>query len=86
MSTTQKPLLSLEQAAAYLSITPRHVRQLHQSRQLAAVKVGRLVRFSEEDLSAYIDRQRVDAVVAPSPVRVTRPLAVKKVAKSGGAK
>jgi excisionase family DNA binding protein len=69
---TQKPLFDVEQAAIALSVTPRHVRRLWQLRQLAGIKVGRLVRFSEEDLEAYIARQRVEAIAQRPSVRRVR--------------
>jgi excisionase family DNA binding protein len=54
--------MDYEAAAAYLSTTPRHVRQLWQRREIAAVKVGRLVRFTTEDLDAYVRAQRQPAI------------------------
>ena len=54
-------LLDYEEAAAYLSTTPRHVRELWARRQLAAVKVGRCVRFTKGDLDAFIAANRVGA-------------------------
>jgi len=55
-------LLDADAAAAFLSISPRHVRRLWQERRLAAVKVGKAVRFREADLIDFIERQRVEAV------------------------
>lgn len=55
-------LLDEAGAGIYLGTTPRHIRALWQRREIAAVKVGRLVRFRPEDLDAYIARQRVEAV------------------------
>lgn len=55
-------LVDDEGAAIYLGTTPRHVRKLWAERRLAAVKVGRLVRFRREDLDAFVDAHRVDAV------------------------
>lgn len=52
-------LLDYDEAARYLSTTPRHVRKLWQSRRLAAVKVGRCVRFLATDLDAFIAANRV---------------------------
>jgi excisionase family DNA binding protein len=52
-------LLDYEEAARYLSTTPRHVRKLWQSRRLAAVKVGRCVRFQVADLDVFIAANRV---------------------------
>jgi excisionase family DNA binding protein len=51
-----------EGAAAFLSTSPRHIRRLWQERRLAGVKIGRAVRFTEADLLAYVERQRVEAV------------------------
>lgn len=55
-------LLDTTQAAAYMGTTPRHIRELWVRRELAAVRVGRLIRFAVVDLDAYIARQRVEAV------------------------
>jgi excisionase family DNA binding protein len=55
-------LLDYEAAARYLCTTPRHVRELWAKRQLAAVKVGRCVRFTKRDLDAFIVANRVSAV------------------------
>ena len=38
------------------------VRKLVQERELASVKVGRLVRIEPQAIDAYIARRRVDAV------------------------
>ncbi len=56
-------LLDEQEAANYLSTSPRHVRELWSRRELAGVKVGRLVRFRVEDIDAYIAGHRV----APTP-------------------
>lgn len=55
-------LLDYEAAARYLGTTPRHVRELWAKRYLAAVKVGRRVRFRIADLDAFIAAHRVPAV------------------------
>jgi excisionase family DNA binding protein len=55
-------LLDYEAAAIYLCTTPRHVRELWARRQLAAIKVGRSVRFRRTDLEAFISANRVKAV------------------------
>lgn len=55
-------LLDYEAAAGYLCTTPRHVRELWAKRQLAAIKVGRCVRFSKSDLEAFITSRRVNAM------------------------
>jgi excisionase family DNA binding protein len=55
-------LLNTEEAAAYLGTSPRHVRKLWSERKLAAVLVGRLVRFDRGDLDAYVTSRRIEAV------------------------
>jgi len=49
-------------AANYLHDTPRHVRSLWERRELAAVRIGRKIRFDPADLDRYIDSQRVKAL------------------------
>jgi excisionase family DNA binding protein len=53
-------LLTLEEAAERLNITPRHVRRLVFERRIAYRKVGRFVRFHPDDLAEYIAAQRVE--------------------------
>jgi excisionase family DNA binding protein len=55
-------LLDLAGAAAYLNDSPRHVRSLWEHRQIAAVRIGRKVRFDPRDLDRYIESQRVEAI------------------------
>jgi excisionase family DNA binding protein len=55
-------LLDYESAARYLCTTTRQVRELWARRELAAVKVGRSVRFTKADLDAFIAANRVRAV------------------------
>lgn len=55
-------LMDYEAAARYLCTTPRHVRELWAKRYLAAIKVGRHVRFTRADLDAFINARRVDAL------------------------
>ena len=51
-------LLDYEAAARYLCTTARHVRELWARRELAAIKVGRSVRFTKADLDAFIEARR----------------------------
>jgi len=44
-----------ESAAAFLGITVRLLRELVETRRIASVKVGRLVRFRQCDLDAYVE-------------------------------
>ena len=55
-------LLDYSSAATVLGTTERHVRELWACRRIGAVKIGRLVRFRQEDLQAYIDAHFVPPV------------------------
>ena len=55
-------LLDWEAAAERLGITPRHLRALRERREIPIVKVGRLVRFDPDDLDAYAETQRQEAI------------------------
>lgn len=55
-------LLDWARSAERLGITERHLRLLWQRREIAAIKVGRAVRFDPIDLDAYIQAHRVEAV------------------------
>lgn len=61
MNTAER-LLDYAAAATYLCTTERHVRKLWETRQIAAIKVGGLIRFDPCDLDAYIGSRRVEAV------------------------
>lgn len=51
-------LLTLDEVAARLGTTNRHVRNLQYLHGLPTVKVGHLVRVDETDLDAWIDARR----------------------------
>lgn len=50
------PLLSLEDAARHLGVSPSWVRQRVRERDIPYVRLGRLLRFRPEDLEAWLDR------------------------------
>ena len=52
-------LLTIEEAAERLSVSPRNIRHQIYLRRLPIVKVGRLVRIDERDLEAFIESSRV---------------------------
>ena len=55
-------LLSIDEAAEVLGVTPRMIRRLTASRRLPFVKVGRLVRFREADIGRSVDESTVPAL------------------------
>ena len=61
-------LLTLERAAETLAISARTVRRLIDAGELAPVRIGRSVRLSAADLTAYIDRQMTGSNIVPGVV------------------
>ena len=57
-SATVPNLLTTEQAAEYLSVSVRTVKQLMSSGRLAYVKIGRATRLDPADLDAFIAQNR----------------------------
>jgi excisionase family DNA binding protein len=54
-------LLTLDQVAERLGVRARFVRRLVAERRITFHKVGRYVRFSEDDIAAYLAAARVEA-------------------------
>lgn len=64
MTTTTKienpdPLLTIEEAADYLRTTERWMRRSIDENRIPRTKVGRLVRFRQSALDAYLDANTV---------------------------
>jgi len=53
-----RKLLTVEVAARYLSISARHLWAITDRGDLTSIKVGNCVRYSVEDLDAYIASSR----------------------------
>jgi excisionase family DNA binding protein len=53
-------LLTLDQAADYLNVTPRFMRRLVAERRIAFMKVGKFVRFATADLDGFAQQGRVE--------------------------
>lgn len=51
-------LLTIQQVADYLNVSPRTVRRLVAARRLPVVRFGRMVRFREQDLARKIEARR----------------------------
>ena len=52
-------LLSIEELAARLGITVRHVRRLVAEKRVPYYKVGRLVRFDPAEIAQWLESRRV---------------------------
>jgi len=57
-----EPLLDSPAAAEVLGITERGLRKHVVDRTIPFVRVGRLIRFKPEDLRAWVDDNRTEAV------------------------
>jgi excisionase family DNA binding protein len=53
-------LLTEDEVADQLAITPRHVRELRYAGELPGVLVGRSVRYEQAEIAAFIERNRVN--------------------------
>lgn len=58
--STPSPLLTIDEAATYLSVTPRFVRRLLDERRIPKVKLGKFVRLHRDDLDAFIAAGRTE--------------------------
>ena len=52
-------LMGMDVAARYLHISERLLRKLWQTKQISGVKIGRKVRFSEQDLKDFVERHKM---------------------------
>jgi excisionase family DNA binding protein len=57
------PLLTIDDTAARLSVTPRFVRRLVAERRITFLRVGKFIRFDPADVDALILEGRVDRVL-----------------------
>ena len=70
---TTSRLLTVDQAAERLNVSPTYVRRrLIFERRIAYVKIGRHVRIEEQEIDFLIDRGRVESHADPARVTRTR--------------
>ncbi len=67
------PLVTKDEAAAVLQVTPRVVLRLVRAQKLAAVRVGKAWRFDPRDIEAFVDAQRRASVARPVMVMPSTP-------------
>lgn len=60
--TSHFKLLNLDSAAEALGIGRRTLQERVASREIGCVKIGRAVRFHPDDLSSFVERNRVKSV------------------------
>ena len=76
---TRQLLLTETEAARRLSLSPRTLRKARSEGKLRYVLIGRAVRYTEDDLTTFIDSLRTvqpacspQSPMAPQPTRNTR--------------
>jgi excisionase family DNA binding protein len=52
-------LVDIDVLAEWLATSPRHVRRLVEERRVPFVKVGHFIRFDPDDITLWIDEQKV---------------------------
>jgi excisionase family DNA binding protein len=57
-NSTPAALMTLEQLAQYLGVTPRWVYDNHQKLGIPAFQIGRTLRFRPGDVDAWLDTRR----------------------------
>jgi excisionase family DNA binding protein len=60
-------LLTVEEAAAHLGLSTYQIQQAYRSKLLPSRRIGRLVRFTQDDLAAFIERSSSGSVTKPRP-------------------
>lgn len=56
-----KRLLSRQDAAAYLGVSLATIDRMIRDREVTITRIGKRVKFDQDDLDAYIDRSKVYA-------------------------
>lgn len=71
---SHSPLRNYAEAAEYLRLSATELRRRVSAGQVTTVRFGRRVMFTQADLDAFIDAQRVTAGFAPASPRPARHL------------
>mgnify|MGYP002630922152 CR=1 FL=1 len=54
-------LLDIDGAADHLNVSPRFIRRLVAQRRVNYLKIGKFVRFDQDELDEWVQQQRIDA-------------------------
>jgi len=72
-------LLDEPKAAAELDISARLLRKLRSAGEIEYIKIGGAIRYSIDDLRAFVEGKRVCASIEEKPAPITGPAARPKV-------
>lgn len=67
-----KALLTLEEAASILSLSPRTLSRLLRRGEIPTVRIGRLVRIRTADVHSWVERQEQTHDAPPPQLRSIR--------------
>lgn len=67
-AAVSRRLLEYREAARFLGISVSHLQRLVQRREMPHHKIGRCVRFSEDDLRAFLEQSRVEPFPDDGPL------------------
>jgi len=62
MKSTNSIVITKEQVAEICQIEPKTVQWLTRSRQIPFCKIGRQIRYMQEDILQWLQRQKVKAI------------------------
>lgn len=65
----ERNLLTVEQLAKRLSVNPMTVRRMIRRGQIAAVRIGRAIRFRPEDIDAFLESVKIGKGGAPDELQ-----------------
>lgn len=72
-------LLNERKAAAELDVSARLLRKLRSMGEIEYIKIGGAIRYSVEDLRAFVEGKRVCESIEEKPAPITGPVARPKV-------
>lgn len=58
-------LLTTAQASEILGLSEYQIQQAYRSKALPSRKIGRLIRFTQDDLDVFIERSKAGQIAAP---------------------
>lgn len=69
---TEPPLMNIAAAAEWLDIPKRTLEDIVRARKIAHTRIGKHVRFSMEQLIAYVKANEEPAIEPPVPLALRR--------------
>lgn len=64
-----EPLMTIDDVATYLNVTPRTVRRLRQEQRLPSITIGGSVRFKKASVIAWVEAREKTRAVKAKPGR-----------------